>query len=210
MGFMHKSWESPRLTASTLWKQCNCSARSSSMKPAVLLVFPDIKLCGLAPRFAHSKNMLLHRFTLWLYGVYWAVSAGKLRPFLRLSVQALYATLWLTRESFLWRKASTCGQILLVSVPVKVCSTPLLLKSNEKTDFLVCFSFWTLNLVLHDNDKKHKQQHYLLISFHEGDITILHQIKTSIYFALFEMGTPPSQSVLSCTSNDEQSQNTVV
>ena len=55
-----------------------------------------------------------------------------------------YETVRLTEESLLWRKASTCGQILLVSVPEKLCSTPLLLEGKRNTKIIFFQSQYNL------------------------------------------------------------------
>ncbi|TNN70737.1 hypothetical protein EYF80_019020 [Liparis tanakae] len=63
---------------------------------------------------------------------------------------AYYATFCSTGESFLWRKASTCGQILLVSVPEKICSMPLLLEKQRKSKIRSYY----VNYVASSNDEQ--------------------------------------------------------
>ena len=80
------------------------------------------------------QNMLLHS---WLCSSSTEIVTVNLR---RPRVPALYAAPWLTEGSFTRRKFSTCGQILLVSVPENVWSTPLHLEATKKTQKSVSLS----------------------------------------------------------------------
>lgn len=134
--------------------------------------------------FFPQKNIYSLTKASW-YKVFELAPHFGLGPFLCLSVLAFYATCSLTKESFLWRNTSTCGQILLVSVPEKVCRTPLLLEGRRKTElaFNVCVAV-----------KHYLQQIKHIKQQSKSDMYYFHPLKPTLSIIFC------SQSAVSCTS----------